>query len=73
MEKYEKVNRTNKKEIIINNFIGGIAWGLGVTVGLSIIFGILSFILNQINLIPVIGTFVSQIIDFISNNNPSLQ
>jgi len=31
VEKYERVKR-HLKDIILNNFLGGIAWGLGATV-----------------------------------------
>ncbi|RJQ25386.1 hypothetical protein C4577_05780 [Candidatus Parcubacteria bacterium] len=71
MEKYEKV-KTSLKQMLINNFLGGIAWGLGVTIGLSIVLSILGIILKNVNLIPVVGQFVSQIVDFVLQNNPNL-
>lgn len=71
MEPQEKIYR-EKKQIFVNNFIGGVAWGLGATVGLSIFVAILSLILNKINLIPVIGDFVSQISDYVSKTNSNL-
>ena len=58
--------------ILKNNFIGGIAWGLGATIGASIVVALLGLILKNINLIPVVGNFVSQIIDFVLKNNQSL-
>ena len=60
MEKYEGVKR-HFKDIIFNNFVGGIAWGLGATVGVSIVIAILSLILKNINLVPFIGNFVSKL------------
>ena len=71
MEKYEGVKR-HLKNIIFNNFVGGIAWGLGATVGVSIVIAILSLILRKINLIPFIGDFVSQITNYVLQNNPQL-
>lgn len=70
-ERYEGVKR-NMKDMIINNFIGGIAWALGATVGLSIIFAIFGIIVKNINLVPVVGNFASQIITFVLQNNPHL-
>ncbi len=67
-EKYHHVHK-GKIEIFINNFTGGIAWGLGASVGVSILFTILGFIATQANLVPYIGTFVSQIIDFVLKHN----
>lgn len=69
MEKYESVKRSFK-DIIFNNFVGGIAWGLGATVGVSIIIAVLSLILRNINLVPFIGNFVSQITNYVLQNNP---
>jgi len=68
---YEKATKLSKGEIVINNFIGGLFWALGATVGLALIFTILAFIAKNINLVPVIGSFVSQIINFILSNNPN--
>ena len=71
MEKYEGVKR-HLKGIIFNNFLGGIAWGLGATVGVSIVIAILGLILKNINLVPFIGNFVSQITNYVLQNNPQL-
>jgi len=69
VEKYERVRRSFK-DIIFNNFVGGIAWGLGATVGVSIVIAILSLILKNINLVPFVGNFVSQITNYVLQNNP---
>jgi len=71
VEKYEGVKR-HLKDIIFNNFVGGIAWGLGATVGVSIVIAILGLILKNINLVPFIGNFVSQITNYVLQNNPQL-
>lgn len=71
MEKHQHVQR-NLKEIFANNFLGGIAWGLGGTIGLFVGAAILGFILSKIDLIPVIGTFVSDIYNFVLQKNPRL-
>lgn len=57
---------------MFNNFLGGIAWGLGVTVGLSIVFAVFGFIFSKVDFIPVIGTFVAQITNFVASSNPIL-
>lgn len=71
MEPQEKVYRS-KKEIILHNFLGGISWGLGVTIGLSAILTILGFILSKVDFIPVIGGVVAQITQFVSSQDPKL-
>jgi Domain of unknown function (DUF5665) len=69
---FEKSSKLSKKEIIFNNFLGGIFWALGATVGLALIFTILAYIAKHINFVPVVGSFVSQIIDFVLKNNSHL-
>ena len=69
---YEKSSKLSKKEIIINNFFGGIAWALGATVGISFIFILLGIIAKEINFVPVVGSFVSQVINYILATNQNL-
>lgn len=69
MQPYENVERS-KKQIIINNFIGGVSWGLGVTVGLGILLAILGFFLSKIDLVPFIGQSISTGIEGALKNNP---
>lgn len=71
MERYEQVEK-KRKIIFFDNFIGGIAWGIGATVGLALVVTLLGFILKNINLIPFVGNFVAGVIEFIINKNPSL-
>lgn len=68
MQKYQEVTQ-NRKQIIINNFLGGISWGLGATIGVSVVLAILGIITSKIDLIPFIGSFISQILDFILQTN----
>jgi hypothetical protein len=70
-EKHELVYR-GKRQMMLNNFLGGIAWALGATVGLSLIIGVLTLIAKQVDLIPIVGSFVSEIIDYVLNYNRSL-
>lgn len=69
MERYDKVKR-NLKEIFINNVIGGVAWALGATIGFSLIIAFLTLISKQIDLIPVIGNFASQVTHYVLQSNP---
>ena len=69
MEPHEKVYR-GRKSIIINNFIGGLSWAVGATIGLALIIAVLSFLLKNINLVPFIGAFISDVINQIIKTNP---
>jgi hypothetical protein len=72
LQPYENASKLSKKEIVINNFFGGIAWALGATIGLSFIFTLLGILAKHINLVPFVGSFVSQVINFVLANNPNL-
>lgn len=71
MERHEEIQKT-RAQIFFNNFLGGIAWGLGATVGVSIFFAIFGFLISKINLIPFVGDFVSGVASYILQNNPNL-
>lgn len=62
----------NLKKIFIQNFMGGIAWGLGASVGAAIILALLGFVVGKLNLVPIVGSFVADVIKFILQNNPQL-
>lgn len=70
-EPHEKVYR-RRRDIFFNNIIGGFGWAIGATIGLSLIFIVLSFILKNVNLVPVVGAFVGDVIEFVFKNNPNL-
>jgi len=71
MEKYEQVS-SSRKRIFLNNFIGGIAWALGATIGLALIVTILALILKNVNFIPIVGDFVAKVIQFVIEKSPNL-
>lgn len=71
MERYEQV-KNSRKNIVLNNFIGGLAWAVGATIGLAFIITILGLVLKNINLIPFVGNFVGDVINFVLQKNPNL-
>lgn len=72
LQPYEKSSKLSMKEIMFNNFIGGAAWALGATIGLSLIIAILTILAKNINFVPIVGSFVSHVINFILATNPNL-
>ncbi|MGE5041585.1 MAG: DUF5665 domain-containing protein [Candidatus Levyibacteriota bacterium] len=60
---YNKEN--SPKHWIMHNFIGGFSWGVGSALGAALLVTILGFILTKINVVPMIGTFVSQVNTFV--------
>ncbi len=71
MERYEEVKATGK-HIFLNNFLGGFAWALGATIGLAIIFMLLGLIIKNVNLVPFVGNFIADVINFVISKNPNL-
>ena len=56
--------KMKKRNIIINNFIGGLAWGVGSVIGATIVISILIGVLRNFNFIPG----VQQLIDDASSS-----
>jgi len=73
LQPYEKASHSSVRRIISNNFIGGVAWAVGVTIGFSLLIGLLSLFSHYINFVPYIGKFISEIIDFVLSYNQSLR
>lgn len=68
-EHYKKVERPLKK-IIINNFVGGIAWSFGVLIGTGILFGIIVYFIRRIDFVPILGKFLANVIQSAQTNFP---
>lgn len=73
---YERIGRAieavvtsgyqSKRRLITANFIRGIFFGLGVTIGASLIVGILLWVLTLFNDIPFIGDLLQNVEDTIN-------
>lgn len=62
-----------KKEMMLNNFLGGISWALGAVFGAGIILAIIGFIISKINFIPIIGNLVINVAEFVKANQTSFK
>lgn len=54
--------------MLFDNFLGGIAWSLGVTIGGAVAIALLAFLLPKIGYIPFVGDFILNIINYIGEN-----
>lgn len=52
---------TKRSTLMINNFLGGISWGVGSVIGATLVVSILALILAQTSHIPLIGTIVESV------------
>ncbi len=59
---YTKVHLSPAR-LMLNNFLGGLAWGFGTVLGATIVVATVLFILSKLNTIPLIGDFVSRILE----------
>lgn len=50
------------KDTLLHNFLGGIAWGLGITVGIALITYILSLVVKALGGVPLVGDFFAGIV-----------
>ena len=59
----------NRKQLLIRNFMTGIAKGIGIGIGFTILTAILLIILQKIVTlnIPVIGDYISDIVEIVKN------
>jgi len=65
-EKYNKIYRSLPR-MLLNNFLGGIAWSLGTFFGAAVVVGIIVFLLSKIDLVPIIGSWIAQIMQDATN------
>lgn len=62
IEKHLKANMNmRKRDIIVANFLGGLAWGLGTVIGATIVAAVVISILNYFNFIPGFDQITSQL------------
>lgn len=66
-ENYKKVGSPLKK-IIINNFVGGISWSIGVLIGASIVIGIAAYFARRIDFVPLFGHFFAEVLKSAQSN-----
>ena len=69
---HEKI-QDSIKMILFRNFLGGIAWAVGITIGFSLLITILRFLSSSVDLVPLVGTFVSDILDYVLSYNKNLR
>lgn len=52
----------SRKQIVLNNFLGGLAWACGTLVGLALLVTVSGFILKQIDFNSILGEWLGGII-----------
>lgn len=62
IEKHLTANMNlSKKDIVVGNFLGGLAWGVGSVVGVALIGFAIGMLLNALGVFSAIGTLFAPI------------
>lgn len=70
--KYEKVYR-KKRDILFNNFLGGMSWAVGATIGLALVIILLGFVSKNVKVVPIAGSFLSDLVNELKVAAPQLR
>ncbi len=55
----------DKRKIIFNNFIAGLARGFGFSIGMTVLLGVLVYILSHMVDLPLIGKYIAHIVQIV--------
>ena len=72
MEPQEKATQKTRGKMIMDNFLGGISWALGVWIGATLFIAIIVFVLSKVNYIPIVGDFMVDILNYVGQNSLKL-
>lgn len=67
-DKFVKVYTRSRKRILLDNLLGGIAWGIGSVIGATIIIWILSFVFVRSQRIPLLGDLIRQVVEEVNQS-----
>ena len=69
----KNIIRLTNRQSFARSFFNGILSGLGSVIGATIVVAVLAFMLSNVQLIPVIGEWISQITEYVSNTGAQRQ
>lgn len=69
--KYDDV-RLSRKDIMINNFIGGVFWAIGTIVGAGLVVGLLGLGISRLENVDLIGPLVIEIMEKIEEGKEKI-
>ncbi len=59
--------KLDKRHNLTNSLLRGIFYGLGSVIGATMVFALLAYLLRNIELIPVIGSWTAQLIEHVNS------
>lgn len=64
---YIEVSHSSFKHFL-RGLLGGLGWGVGITLGTSVILLVIGFIASKIDFVPIIGQFSADVIKAAQSN-----
>lgn len=58
----------NPKKFVFLHFVAGMASGLGGAVGATVILALIFFVISKLQVVPVLGNFITEIIKVVEEN-----
>ena len=59
----KEIKKFSHKKAFSTSFVGGIGWALGASIGFALLISLLTYVLNLLGGLPLIGKFFGQIIE----------
>ncbi len=56
------------RKMMLNNFLGGLAWGLGTVLGATLVVGSLLWFFSKLDTAPLIGDYINNILNYIQSS-----
>jgi len=57
----------NPKRLLLVNFVGGLARGLGMAIGFTILAAVVIYFIRQMVNLPLIGKYIAELLNIIDN------
>lgn len=64
---YIEINRSSRRNFVMG-FVGGVGWAFGATVGTAIIAYIISLLVKRVDIVPIFGQFIADVIKAAQQN-----
>ncbi len=64
---YIEINRSSRRNFIMG-FVGGVGWAFSATVGTAIVAYLISLLVKRVDIVPIFGQFIADVIKAAQQN-----